>query len=449
MAGAVDLVMPNVAEFNLRHPRLALDPATANSFLLFGRAMADQSVFWSDSPRVLVLHAGVDQLWFSDVHRAVGADPPPLVCPAWRSGLLAADLLADPAAMAELRDHLTGCQQVRFVSWGATEDLYRLAAAIRGFGHEVLLDTPDEERYWTSLYLDSKLSCLDLASQVPGLRVAPCVTTDTWQELRGVVDLMVGSGQTVIVRSVYGSAGEGSAVVAPEAGSLDRFWRSVRDDPLLRVFPLLVQHYVPHQPGLGCPAVDMLIADEETADCAIADLIPSVMTVDVHRFVSVNVGSHVLPTAVAEQVTAVSRAVAVAASRLGFRGWFGIDFLLDRHGELYVTEFNARRTGGTQWIPMLDRCRPRRQAIAHARHTVPLPALAPADVSYLHLRPVFEDLWQQGATVYPTSVRNLSHRRPSYAIVACGPDVAAAEGQAAAALRNLETHFTGVGAGRR
>lgn len=444
MSAAIDLVIPNIADFNLRHPRLKLDPATVSSFLGFGRAMADQSVFWSDGPRVLILPPGVDQLWFADVHRALRVGPPPLICPVWSSGRIVADLLADPGALASLRQHLQGWDQVRFVSWGATEDLYRLSAAIRGFGHEVLLDVPPEERYWSSLYLDSKLSCLDLASQIPGMRVAPNTTTDTWQELRGVLHLIVERGQTAIVRSGYGSAGEGSAVVDAEPGCMDRFWRSVRDDPLLRMFPLLVQSYLPHQPGLGCPAVDMLITDDDASDGGIAYLMPSVMTVNVHRFVSVNVGDCVLPPAVTEEMAHVSREVAAVVRQLGFRGWFGIDFILDRHGDLYVTEFNARRTGGTQWIPLLDRSSPSRHAVAHARHSVPLPASAPASVSYEDLRPAFEDLWRQGVAVYPTAVRNLSHRKPSYAIVAGGADAAEAERHAATVRQSIDAHFSGI-----
>lgn len=443
MSAVVDLVIPNIAEFALRHPGFRFDPATESSFIRFGRAMADQSVFWSTNPRVLVLPAGFDKDWFADVHRVRGLDAPPVICPVSRHGVLT-DLLADPVAMATLRQRLGGYRQVRFLSWGATPDVYRLAAAVRGFGHEVLLDVPPQERYWSSLYLDSKVSCLDLAAVVPGLRVAPCLTADTWEELRGVLDLMADQGQTVIVRSAYGSAGEGSAVVAAEPESLRQFWRKVQEDPVLRAFPLLVQHYLPHDPGSGCPAVDMLIGDPDDGD-VIVDLIPSVMTVDVYRFVSVNVGVRVLPPAVTEEMTRVSRAVAATAQRLGFRGWFGIDFILDRRGDLYVTEFNARRTGGTEWIPLLDLCQPPRHAVAHAQHAVPLSASARPDVSYADLRPAFEALWRQGVVAYPTAVRNLSHSgHRSYAIVTAGADAAEAERHATTVRLDVDARLGGV-----
>lgn len=440
MPSVLDLVVPNVADFNLRHPRLKFDPATLNSVLEFGRAMADRSVFWSDGPRVLILPAGVDELWFADVHRALGTNLPPFVCPTWRTGYIIADLLTDPVAMASLQRHLRGWEQVQFVSWGATEDLYRLAAAVRSFGHEVLLDVPPEDRYWSSLYLDSKLSCLDLAAQVPGLRVAPCMTTDTWEELRGVLNLVVENGQTAIVRSAYGVAGTGSAIVDGKAGGLQRFWRSVRNDPLLQIFPLLVQSYLTHQAGLGCPVVNMFIADE-----GITGLIPSVATVDRCRQVSVNVGKGVLPSNLMEHITDVSNGVAAAARRLGYRGWFGIDFFLDDLGQLYVAEFNARRTTSSECMQLLDRNRFPRPAVVHSTGAVP-PASAPATVSYTDVRDIFRNLWDEGVIAYPSAVRNLSypHRLRSYSIIAGGVDAFEAERNAVAVRESIDSHFGDV-----
>ncbi|TCR16047.1 hypothetical protein [Streptomyces sp. BK205] len=432
----IDLVIPNVAEFNLRHPRLALDPATVNSFVAVGRAMSEQSVFWSSAPRVHVLPAGVDSEWYEDVHRALGVPTAPVISPVPHTGRITADLLRDPAAMESLRLRLRGHHRVRLVTWGAAESLYRLAAVLRTDGHDVLLDCPAEEHYWASLYLDSKTSCLDLATRIPGMRVAPVITTDTFEELRGALGLLLAEGKGAVVRSPYGVSGEGSAVVDPEPGSMDRFWHTVRDDPLLRVFPLQVQEYVSHPGSFGNPAVDLFIADD-----GVADIVPSVMTVDGNRFVSVNVGAHVLPADLTEDMYALTQRIANAARHLGFRGWFGIDFVADPAGDLYVTEFNARRTGGTQWIPLLDQLHPAREVVAHARHAVPVPESAPAPLSYTDMRPVFTELWRHGASAYPIAIRGLTAKRRSYGILTNAATAAQAEGHADALQHSLESRF--------
>jgi hypothetical protein len=74
----------------------------------------------------------------------------------------------------------------------------------------------------------------------------------------------------------------------------------------------------------------MRIADD-TPD-GVAELMLSVMTVDSHRFVSVDVGTGLLPAVVEEEIRALSSTVATAVRRMGFRGWFGIDFIVDARG---------------------------------------------------------------------------------------------------------------------
>jgi hypothetical protein len=286
---------------------------------------------------------------------------------------------------------------------------------------DVRLDVPDQPDYWTSLYLDSKLSCLDLAAQIPGMRVAPGVTVDSWDELRGALDALLTGDANVIVRGMHGVSGVGSAVIRPGRESLEEFWRSVRDDPLLRIFPLSVQRFLPHRAGLGCPAVDMLI-DDGPAD-NIAELTMSVMTIDSHRFVCVDIGTGLMPGGLEDEIRALSSRIARAVRRLGFRGWFGVDFLVDAHETLYVTEFNARRTGGTQWIPLLDRWAERGVSVVHARHEVLLPRTLQAGVpvGWTGLSPVIDRLRDDGAPVLTTAIRALDHpRRRSFGVVTGG-----------------------------
>lgn len=438
-SGAVDLVIPNIADFNLRHPRLSLDPATRESFVRVGRAFAEQSLFWSLGERVLVLPGHVDPDWFADVHDALGDPPPPVVYPVRRTGLVVRDLLDDAAAMTALRHHLAGHRRVRFVTWGATEELYLLQSALVQLGFEVTTDLPAPDDYWVSLYLDSKMSCLDLATQVPGFRVAPGITVDSWSELRGAVDAVLATDGAAIVRSMYGVSGEGSAVVRADPDSRTRFWRAVRDDPLLSLFPLSVQRYLTHQPGLGCPAVDLFIDD-----AGVSQLFTSVMTVDSHRFTGVNVGPGLLPPAVEEEMRAVSERIAEAARRLGFRGWFGVDFVVDADGDLYVTEFNARRTGGTEWVALLARWRSTPETVVRAEPAVAVPDTAGPPPGYADLRPAFTEARRAGVPAFPTNVRALGHARRSYGFITGGADGAQAERRAARLRRAVTERLAGT-----
>lgn len=418
---AVDLVVPNVAEFNLRHPALRFDPAAREAHAATGAGLADVAVLWSANRRILVLPPGYDETWFADVHAALGTEPPPVVSPAHRTGMLVEDLLHDGRALAELRAAVAGHRAVRLVSWGATPELYPLAANMSGWGVEVELDVPEERDYWASLYLDSKASCVDFAATVPGFRVPRPITVNDWAELRGAIHAIHSTGRPSVVRSMYGAGGEGSVMVAPDRRALARFWSKAHHQLYFRSFPLLVQEYVDHAAEESLPAVDMLL----TA-AGVERVVTSAMGVHGLRCSSVDVGVGALSPSLATRVLRLGELIGSAAVDLGFRGWFCVDYLLGADGELYVTEFNARRSGAMGAITLTDHAGPARLG-AHARDVMEVGA-APGALSYrADVRPVFRRLWDAGVRAYPTTVRGLAQARPTIGVLAIAETAAHAK----------------------
>jgi hypothetical protein len=420
---SVALVVPNVAEFNLRHPALRLDPGTERGFAGRAALLIDQSVFWTGGDRVLLLPEGYDRLWLDDVHEVQDEKPPPIVSPRRRSSFLARDLLADPEALARLRGLLAD-REVRLVSWGATPELYTLVDVLRGYGLTVVPDGTPQESYWASLYLDAKLSCLDLARDIPEIRTPAGITTTSWEELRGATEHLADRHGRVIVRSPYGASGSGAVVV--RAGSLGTaaLWSAVQTDPQLRVFPLTVQQYVEHAPGVGCPAIDVRIDDD-----GVSETVLSCMTVDGHRFRSVNVGAGALSAAESARTVRAGHRIGAAAWELGFRGWFCVDFVAGADGRLYVTEFNARRSGAMPAIGLLREWNAHERMTMHIHDTVALPGSGRA--SYRDtVRPAFQRLWRAGHRALPLNVRGVAGRPPTLGLLTAGNSAEEATGLA-------------------
>ncbi len=432
---SVDLVVANIAEFNLRNAEPVLGPATRATAVELAAHVGDCAALWSTGERVLVLPAGTDPAWFADLHQALRLAPPPVVSPVHRSGMPLEDLLHDGGALGHLRDLLAGRGPVRLLSWGATPQLYLLAAALRGWGLTVELDGVPEDRYWASLYLDAKLSCLDLARGVPGVRVPRGLTVSSLPELRGALDLLLRRHRHVIVRGRYGVGGEGSAVVRFGGGrALSAFWVALQRDEFFHGYPLLVQEYVRHAPGVGCPAVDVCVGDD-----GVGEAVVTAMTVDGHRFRSVLIGPGSLPPAEAGRSRRVAVEVAQAARALGYRGWMCVDFVLGADGELYVTEINARRSGAMHGIALLRHLATTtgRDGLTAASHDTAAvgPGLSYAD----DVRPAFRRLWERGVAVYPTATRGLRSAAPTLGVLAAASTAAGAEAAVAEALAGIRT----------
>ncbi|MDX2525291.1 ATP-grasp domain-containing protein [Streptomyces europaeiscabiei] len=436
MSESIDLIVPNIAEFNLRHPSQRFAPAVEKAFSDWGTGLADQCVFWSARRRVLVLPHGVDRLWLEDVHAALGQAVPPVVSPHPRGGLLLQDLLGDGSALAALRGAVEGHERVRLIVWGATPGVYALAAAVQSWGPDVELEGTDEPHYWASLYLDSKQSCQDLAGYVPAVRVPKTFTVTCDEELEGAVRHLTAIHRQAIVKSMFGVGGNGSAVVGVGRKALERFWSTAHREPFLQTYPLLVQEYVERARDRGCPAVDLFIDDG-----GVRQIVLSSMTVDGHRFRDVAVGTRSVTPDDGRRIRSVGHAMGTSAHALGFRGWFCVDFLVSSAGELYVTEINARRSGAAHSIALLGLLGSPDELVAHSYDT--LPVALPAPVSYADgIRPVFQRLWAEGIRAYPTTVRGLTRSRPSIGLVTIGASVqqaneVAAEVQAALSEQGL------------
>jgi hypothetical protein len=435
VSDVIEVVVPNMAEFNARAFASGLDPAATRGFAAVGNKWADQCVFWTANPRVLVMPEGMDRLWFGDVHRALGLREPAAVFPELRSGLLLADLLADGRALAELREMVAGRRQIRIISWGATVGLYRLAAVLRSWGVEAVTDGPAEPELWTSSYLDSKMSCVDFGARIPGFRVPRGLTVGCWDELRGALTAIVNDSGFAIVKSLHGVGGEGSFVVNGLQG-LDAFWHITGRDVFFRSFPLSVQEYVERTPDMGCPAVDLRVTAHGVESVTL-----SMMTVHQIHYQNVSVGEESVPEAERGRLTALATAVGEAARDLGYRGWLCIDCLVDTAGELYVTELNARRSGAMHSIALMRYLASGAEPVLTAHSDDFIPVAGPRGaVSYAdHVRPVFERLWEDGVRAYPTSVRGLRQLRPEISAVAVAATVAEAR-SAITAIRTALAH---------
>lgn len=408
---AVRVVVPNVGDFNVRDPMLALDPATRRGFAHRALALSDQAVFWARSPRVLVLPDGVDREWLRDVCRDLGDEQPAVVSPRPCTGFLLEDLMADGDALAALRACLPEASGVDLLTWGASAAVYRLAATIEAFGHPVRLDCTGRDAYWSTLYLDSKDCCPELAAAVPGLRTVPGIAVDQWTQVDGALDVVLGRSERAIVKSMHGVGGDGSVVVRPGPTAREGFWLAVNRDPLMRG-RLSVQDYLVHDPRAGCPALDLVVGAQGLAGTPVL----SRMTVESgHRFRRVAVGTGSLPPELVEPLLRLADGIARHAAALGYRGWLCVDCLLSTDGTLYVTELNARRSGAMHSIALVGEDGLTTRATC-ADETVRV-RLEGGRVCYADVLRVVAEARASGAEVYVTSVRGLRDRHQTVGLV--------------------------------
>lgn len=430
MAAPLDLVVPNLGEFNLGRFSGEVSPREAADFHKIGETYGDQGFLWSMRDRVLVLPGEVDPRWLADLSGALGQRVPDVITPRSRTRALIGDLLADGQSMAALGRALGTPRSVRLLCWGASSEVYLLQAAVAALGHDVALEVPPQDNYWTVGYLDSKLSCLDLPTSLPGLRIPRTWTVGLRSELQGVVEHLLATADQAFVKSPRGVGSEGIYRVSAcrpggqpasqaDEGGLAGLWEELDSSPFFRGYPLLVQEAISTGPDINTLSVDFNVGQEQSREQDSA-VITGVAGEDGCQFMTLGRGAGLLSATLADEARETAGRVAAWAAGLGYLGWLGIDFLAGRDGRLYLLELNARRTGGIHAAALLGRRPDRASAVACVADDMPVAGAGP--VPYADVREAFRAAWARGDEVYPSTVRGLRRSRPTIGVVAVGPD---------------------------
>ncbi|KKU09444.1 MAG: hypothetical protein UX12_C0012G0001, partial [Candidatus Collierbacteria bacterium GW2011_GWC1_45_47] len=111
-------------------------------------------------------------------------------------------------------------------------------------------------------------------------------------------------------------------------------------------FPVVVESLVAPNPriGGGFPNAEFLIKKNGE----VKFLYSCGMRVDRQGvFGGVEISEDVLPKRVASRITDIGYLIGEQYAKDGYRGFYDVDFIAERGGEVYVSESNVRVTGGT------------------------------------------------------------------------------------------------------
>ncbi len=409
------LVIGNVTEFNHSHVRGLFVPSEWAMWRRAGDELADMAAFWGGDDKVLLVPRGTDREWLGDLGEDLGWTLD-LVEPRPTTGRLLDDAVSDAASMARLADLLP--ETVTVEAWGATASLLRFNGALRAMGVDARLRAPHADKLWTVGYLDSKLALDDLAQRVPELRVPASYTAVTYEHLLGLAKAMIAEARPFVVKSNVGVGGFGMFAdpdpdPLDEAATLDDLVAALGAEPIFREGPFLVQEWKRTAPGTLHPTFNGIVRG--------VDDVESVgvggMLVDECVYRGVVVGEEPVAAPALADATRVGRAVGMAASCLGFRGWYDVDFVLAESGDLYATEINARRTSPAHAFAVLDRWQrfdPRIRCVLADDH---IPVSRSVGASWAELRPVFESVRAADLRCSATIVRTLRAQRPTVGVV--------------------------------
>ena len=334
------------------------------------------AAFCGPRPAMIVLPQPVDDWWVQDVAAVLGWGEVEVHSGAAADGQVSKAIWARP----DLLERLTSAGSP-IVPWGRTAAFEPIAPSPRGV--LAAIGRYESKRYAHALFRA-------LAPDHPGIAVPEQRPV---RSPRALARELAG-GARVVLKSEYGVGGSGTLIVSPDTEGLRALIRRWGRDGVL------LEEYVE---GSG-PYRDLTFDAVIDAGGEVHPVGVGLMDVDGTSYRGVTVGPGVLPDPLAGAATGFGTAVGRALAEDGYRGWYDVDFVTDRSGDLAPTEINLRLTGPAIAYHVqatLDRRRGGRHVV-RTLDRLPLGARLPARALREHLVLTTRQCRDLGATLLVT-----------------------------------------------
>lgn len=244
---------------------------------------ADMDIMWHGDNKIVLLPRNIDPDFISDVPQLFGYKNIHVFVPHDRGVGLSKNILQDPQTYRVVEDSIRTSHEINLIPWGHTPQYQELADRLRNSGLIFSTpETPGEDSLWVPEYLDTKI------------------------------------------------------------GSREVLLRAKEKTPDIKV----PEEYIP--PDFShhgvFPSVDSIVSPDGTVDVQMVDAMVIHHDEDEVGFYGCVLGRGLFTEDQNKKLKEMSTAVGRELAKIGYRGWYDVDYILSRSGDFYATECNLRRT---------------------------------------------------------------------------------------------------------
>lgn len=273
------------------------------------------------------------------------------------SGIICRDILDDNRLMGKIAQMAKETEKLTMVSYSTTPYFLKMIKELRTRGIKITTpNSPEEAGAWTVNFFGSKSGVRQLAQKSGA--VEPDFKMPDGLVCSGIFDAAKIAANKyrkeggVVLKTNKGHAGLG--VLIFRKGDLPSDFeeceleirRTLKKDKYWKKYPIVVESLIKPNPkiGGGFPNAEFVIQKNGEIEL----LYYCGMRVDEKGvFKGVEINERVLPKRVAARIIDTGYFIGEQYAKEGYRGYFDIDFIAGKDGEIYVNESNVRMTGGT------------------------------------------------------------------------------------------------------
>ena len=363
------LILPNVHEY----VRRGMDPNFPEDLLKLWRnnasGFSDVSLFWEGENKFILSPKPIDPLFINYIRDLVGYNDIQVASPENFSSEFCDDILNDSSCLHKIKSFIESKNKVYFIPWGATESVYKLLDALQTQHQNfVSEELPERKHYWSSLHFDSKVGfremCSQLAKYNDNILIPKGFTCSTFNEAMEIISWFYYQNKPCVLKAASGVGGFGNVFLYEDMykQSLDDVISYVKN--MIRELPYFTN---------GAAVVEELVVSDSFAgknSCSRSVFMSGqILPTGIIKIIGgggdirdencyyagaeLGVGSPL--SQFTDTLIPIMRLIGEAISTHGYRGHWGVNFMLSRNGTPIAIELNARRCGESHVYALAQR----------------------------------------------------------------------------------------------
>ncbi len=328
--------------------------------------LADRDLFSNvdESNLTIITPRKIDPDFLQYVAQLTGKRKWNILVPNKHSGEICLDVIQDRNLFKELVELANGAKKLILTSYTVSPQFFQLIAELKGYGIEVYTpEAPTEENAWCINFFGSKSGIRQLAQKStalePDLIMSDGLICVQSLDASRIAAQKYVKEDGVVLKTNKGHTGMGVLIFRP--GDLPDDYQNcqkaifniLKQNDYWDKFPIVVESLVNINPavGGGLPNIEFKIQKSGRIEflyyCGMR-VLPN------GTFLGVEINEDIINDRISARIIDTGFFIAEQYASHGYRGYFDVDMVAAKNGEIYVSESNVRRTGGTHVYQMAN-----------------------------------------------------------------------------------------------
>lgn len=356
----INIIFPNVYEYMHRGMDDNFDKRLLCEWRDIAAGYSEVSMFWEGDNKLIVSPKPIDKVFVDFAKYFMGYKELSILFPRNYNSQLQYDFSTDRQIVSKVACYLKNKETINFIPWGATEGAYRFFNCLKKKSIKIVShELPSESEYWTSLYFDSKIGfreqCKELQKEHPQIKIPCGYTCGSIKEAISIIRHFHTSGKQCVLKANGGAGGFGNVFITNKFqgktfGEVEEYiYHNIKELPYFKTGASLVEELIKTPSVKSCKSAN-------PHSCFMSGFIDQYGGTKIiaggsdirnvyNCYSGAILGKDVFSVNLLERLKSVMEIVGQSISSKGYRGHWGINFMVKKDGYPIIIELNPRRCG--------------------------------------------------------------------------------------------------------